>query len=350
MRIFTARNILVGLLLLGSLPAGAANERKQAMMACLEDGAPIESIVTACTWLLETAYNLSENLKLSAYLKRAVARNRAGEYALAIKDIDQAIDMSPDSSRLRQFRGVTYAQSGNYKKAVSNQSRAIRLDKNNAEAWFYRGYDYSRMEKFSKAIADYNHAIKLNPDFLTAINNRGQLYYDMGDCERALVDFNTSLELAPNSGLALVNRAECRFAVGNVEGSLEDHRRSIELMPDSADAHNASCWTKGLLGDGEGALEDCNEALRLEPGVAAMLDSRALAYYRLHQYDLALADEMEAMKEPTWENHILRAAIYQQQGKTELAEADYRAAKGLQRDKSILKQRIQVLGLEPDAW
>jgi tetratricopeptide (TPR) repeat protein len=350
MRIFGVRNILVGLLLLSSLSTGAQNIRKQAMLACLADGDPVESIVKACTWLLESAQDLSANLELSAYLKRAAARNRAEEYALAIKDLDQAIEIVPDASRLYQFRGAIYAQSGDYKKAVRNQSKAIRLDENNTDAYFYRGHSYSKMGKLSKAIADYNRAIELRPEFLAAINNRGQIYYNMGDCESALVDFNTSLELAPNSGLALLNRAECRYETGNIEGSLEDHRRSIELMPDNADAHNASCWTKGLLGDGEGALVDCNEALRLEPGIAAMLDSRALAYYQLQQYDLALADEMEAMKEPSWENHILRAAIYQQLGKAELAEADYRSAKRLQRDKSKLEQRIRVLGLEPDAW
>ena len=350
MRIFTARNILAGLVLLVSFSAGAQDNRKQAMMACLADDDTAESIVAGCSWLLESAYSLSANLQLSAYLNRAVARNRRGEYALAIEDIDQAIEMAPDISRLHQFRGVTYAQLRDYKNSARNQSRAIKLDNSNAEAYFYRGFAYSKMKKQQKAIADYDRAIELQPDFLTAINNRGQIYLQLDDCENAIIDFNTSLELAPNSGLAHVNRAECRYALGRVEGALEDHRRSIELMGDNADVHNASCWTKSLLGDGAGALVDCNEALRLEPGVAAFHDSRALAYYRLRQYDLALADEMEAMKEPSWENHILRAAIYQQQGKAELAEADYRQAKRLQRDKSKLEQRIRVLGLEPDAW
>jgi tetratricopeptide (TPR) repeat protein len=350
MRVLTAKNILVGLLLLSSGSGGAQDNRKQAMLACLAEDGPIESIVAGCTWLLESGDTLSLNMELSAYLNRAVALNRLGEHALAIEDIDQAIEIAPDISRLHQFRGVTYTELGKYKKSVRNHSKAIRLDKNNAEAYFYRGFSYSKMKDHRKAIADYNRAIDLQTDFLTAINNRGQSYLEMGDCENALIDFNASLELAPNSGLAHVNRAECRYALGEVEGALEDHRKSIELMEDNADAHNASCWTKGLLGDGEGALADCNEALRLEPGVAAFHDSRALAYYRLQQYDLALEDEMEAMAEPSWESHILRAAIYQQQGKVELAKADYRKAKRLQRDKSKLEQRIRVLGLDPDAW
>jgi tetratricopeptide (TPR) repeat protein len=338
--------ILGVMALLSVFSVAAQGNRKQAMIACLEAKGSPESTVTGCSWLLESKNQLTDHLRLSAYLQRAVGYNRLGELSLAMEDIDRAIDMSPNASKLHQFRGVTSIQLEDYSRAVRALTRAIELDEHNAEAWFYRGLSHARQKDYEEAIADYSRAIELQPNFPTAINNRGESYLQIDDCERALIDFNTSLELIPNSALALVNRAECHYELGNAEAALADHRRSIELVSDDADIFNASCWTKGLLGDGEGALADCNEALRLEPGVAAYHDSRALAYYRLEQFDLALTDAMAAMEAPTWENYILRAAIYQRQGKEKLAEADYRKAKRLQRDQAKLQQRVRVLGWE----
>jgi tetratricopeptide (TPR) repeat protein len=338
--------ILGGMALLSVFSAAAQDNRKQAMIACLEaEGAP-ESIVAGCSWLLESKNQLTDHLRLSAYLQRAVGYNHLGDFPLALEDIDRAIEMSPGASKLHQFRGVTFIQLGEYSRAVRALTRAIELDEQNAEAWFYLGLSHAKLEDYEQAIADYSRAIELQPDFPTAINNRGESYLQIGDCERALIDFNTSLELIPDSGLAYVNRAECHYQLGNAEAALADHRRSIELISDDANIYNLSCWTKGLLGHGESALADCNEALRLEPGVAAYRDSRALAYYRLEQFDLALTDAMAAMEAPTWENYILRAAIYQRQGKEKLAEADYRKAKRLQRDQEKLQQRVRVLGWE----
>jgi tetratricopeptide (TPR) repeat protein len=338
--------LLAGMALLSVIPLAAQENRSQAMIACLEaEGSP-ESTVAGCSWLLESDNQLSDHLRLSAHLQRAVGYNRQGAYAQAMEDIEQALEMSPNASKLHQFRGVTAIQLGDYRGAVRANSKAIELDRNNAEAWFYRGVGHAKLGDYKDAIADYSRAIELQPDFPTAINNRGESYLQVGDCARALVDFNTSLELIPDSGLAHVNRAECHYELGNVEAALADHRRSIELMSDDADVYNASCWTKGLLGDGAGALVDCNEALRLDPGVAAYLDSRALAYYRLQQFDRALADSMASMENPSWENYILRAAIYQRQGEAKLAKADYRKAKRLQRDKEKLQQRVRLLGWE----
>jgi tetratricopeptide (TPR) repeat protein len=341
---YAAIHMLAGVMLLCSLSTLAQDNKKQAMAACLDKQASTESMVAGCNWLLESNETLSRPLKFEAYLGRAVGRNRLGEYALAVEDIGQAIEISPDNSRLHQFLGANYLQLGNDPKAARALTKAIKLDKNNAQAYFYRGFSYSRLKKHNKAIADFDQAIEMRADFLDAINSRGRSYLNMGDCEKAVIDFNTSLALEPDSGLTLADRAECHYEMGNLEGALADHRRSIEVMADNADVLNSSCWTKGLLGDGAGALVDCNEALRLEPGVAAFYDSRALAYYRLQEYDLALADAMEAMKEPTWENYILRAAIYQRQGQVDLAQVDYRKAKRLQRDRSMLEQRVRLLG------
>jgi Tfp pilus assembly protein PilF len=338
--------LLLITVLLGSAAALAEDNRKQAMHACIDADSPPASVVAGCSQLLDSEPALTTQLRLNAHMQRAVAYDRLGEYNLAIDEFGRAIKMAPTSTRLHQYLGVTYIQLGNFRKAVRALAEAIELDGNNAQAYFYRGFSYAKMDQHDRAVADYNRALELQPDFPAVASHRGQSYMRLGDCERAVIDFDASIELAATDGLVYWNRAECHFDLGHAEAALQDHRRSIELMSDNADVHNASCWTKGLLGDGAGALVDCNEALRLQPGVAAYHDSRALAYYQLQQYELALADAAAAMQDPGWEVYLLRAAIYQRQGELKLAKADYRKARRLQRDKPLLQQRIRALGWE----
>ena len=102
-----------------------------------------------------------------------------------------------------------------------------------------------------------------------------------------------------------------------------------------------------MLGDAESALKDCNEAIRLAPDVPAFYDSRALVYYQMQDYEQALVEENRSMTEASWENYILRAAIYHRLGETKLARSDYRAARKHQKDREELKLRLSRLGLTP---
>ena len=50
------------------------------------------------------------------------------------------------------------------------------------------------------------------------------------------------------------------------------------------------------MGNLEAALSDCNESLRLLPNEPNALDSRALVYLKLKQYDQAIADYDAVLK------------------------------------------------------
>ena len=65
------------------------------------------------------------------------------------------------------------------------------------------------------------------------------------------------------------------------------------------------------------------------------------------RYEEALVQQERSMVDPSWENYSLRGAIHQRLGNTDLAKADYKKARRMQRDKSELAERYDELGVDP---
>ena len=69
--------------------------------------------------------------------------------------------------------GVLYGSKGEYDLAIKDFNRAIELNPNNFFAYNNRGNAYDKIEDFDRAIEDFNAAIKLKSDYAKAYNNRG---------------------------------------------------------------------------------------------------------------------------------------------------------------------------------
>jgi tetratricopeptide (TPR) repeat protein len=340
---------LLCLALMGTLSPGVLSQesKKQAMQMCQQEEIQAD-IISGCSWLLETDQDITLHLTINALVRRGVTYDRMGEYALAIDDYSEAIDRTRDQAQLYQLRGMAWSSNNEHSKAERDFSKAIRIDPLDSKSWFYRGYAHAQQKDYEDAIADYSEAIELNPEFAKAYNNRGNSYLHLGDCKRGLPDMERTIEIDPNHALAYTNRADCHFESGKFDLALLDHNKSLELDPDNPDLLNASCWNKALMGATESALKDCNKAIRIAPEIHAFYDSRALVYYQNKQYKYALLEEEKAFEDASWENHLLRAAIYFQLGETEYARADYKKARKLHRDKKAIAKRLNRLGLEHD--
>jgi tetratricopeptide (TPR) repeat protein len=348
---FTAT--LCALILLLPATICAQENSSQALHMCM-DGDPVprsaegqQSIINGCSFIIDSRENYSPGSVANAYLRRAGAQLTANNYKLAIEDYDELTDLAPRESRVYRYRGIAWSNLSQYNKAIRDYDRALKLNPDDAHAWYLRGYAYSRKDKHKKAIKDFSQAIVLMPEFMSAYNSRGRSYIILGDCDKAIADLNTTIELKPDHALAYADRAECHDVQGREQEALADYLTGLALTPENPDMQNFVCWAKALAGDGEAALPHCNQAIEMKPEVAEFYDSRALAWYRLGEYDKALADEQRSMSQPSWENHALRAAIYFQTGDLKAAKNDYKKARKLQRDRKQLQKRFSQLGIDP---
>lgn len=153
-----------------------------------------------------------------------------------------------------------------------------------AQDLFNQGLQKYKAGNFKEAIADFTEAIRLNPNVAEVYVARGNAFFDQGDKQAALKDYNRGLRINPKYAAAYVERGNAR----------DD------------------------LGDRKGAIEDYNQAIGLNANLAEAYDNRAVTHIRMGNKAAALADLQKA------------AQLYQQQGKTERAQAALDKIKRLQ--------------------
>ena len=162
-------------------------------------------VIEGCSEIIEEGQQAPAILSL-AHNNRGVAYKVKGEYDLALKDYDQAIQLNPNAASHYNNRGIIY-----------------RLK-----------HDYDR------AIADYDEAIWLKSDYVAAFYNRALTYADKGDYGRALSDFEVVLKFNPKSALALYARGWMLLKKGDSEAGNADMAAAKAITPDIAEQFDAS--------------------------------------------------------------------------------------------------------------
>ena len=102
--------------------------------------------------------------------------------------------------------GLAYHEKGEYNLAIRNYNKAIELNPEFTEAYNNRGITFDEMAEYYRAIRNYNKAIELNPEFAEAYNNRGITYHEMGEYDLAIKDYNKAIELSPENAESYYNR------------------------------------------------------------------------------------------------------------------------------------------------
>ena len=137
-------------------------------------------------------------------------------------------------------RGVAYKVKGDYDLALKDYDQAIQLNPNAASHYNNRGIIYSIKHDYDRAIADYDEAIWLKSDYVAAFYNRALTYADKGDYGRALSDFEVVLKFNPKSALALYARGWMLLKKGDTEAGNADMAAAKAITPDIAEQFDAS--------------------------------------------------------------------------------------------------------------
>lgn len=165
----------------------------------------------------------------SAYINRGGAYVGQGNFQLAIRDYNKAIEINPENAKAYYNRGFVYKSAGNYQEALNNQSKAIELNPQYAEAYNNRGNIYNILGNYQEALKDLNKAIEINPRDSIAYNNRGIVYNNLKIYRKAIVDYNGAIELNPRYAEAYFNRGRTYLKTGNSKQALIDFKKADKL-------------------------------------------------------------------------------------------------------------------------
>jgi tetratricopeptide (TPR) repeat protein len=173
-------------------------------------------------------------------------------------------------------------------------------------------------ENLPKAMAEYDEAIRLNAKNSWAYLGRGATNSLVNELDSAMNDFSTVLEIADSRekcrALALAGRASIRSLRGDNDGALAELSRAIEIKQDLVDLwdYRALAWAR--RGEFQKALSDSNEALRQQPLYPQCYRARALVMYLMGDFHKCLNFYERALKINLGEQELDSALTLSQRG------------------------------------
>lgn len=143
-----------------------------------------------------------EKLKLLAeyefLLSNALELFEQGDTLQAIEQYTQLIQRDPKNARAFYGRGMAFNSIANYKAALIDMEEAINL----APDSFYfagRALVHAQMGDYETAFSEFSRVIKLSPSFVEAYMHRGVALLKLGRIEEARSDFFYYLAHTPNN-------------------------------------------------------------------------------------------------------------------------------------------------------
>ena len=151
----------------------------------------------------------------NAYMNRATAKSKLDDNIGAIKDYDNAIQLSNNNTKVTAHayskRAAAKLALNDNNGAIDDCNTAIGLDPKLSEAYKNRGDAKFNLQNYQDAIKDYDTAIYLQPDYVMAYYQRGNVKVEIGKASEAKTDFRTALKFAkPGSSQSLKDEIEKR--------------------------------------------------------------------------------------------------------------------------------------------
>ena len=219
------------------------------------------------------------------------AARRDGRLKPLVEAFGKVIAATPDDAEGYLNRASFFVGTFDWRSAVPDFDRAIALDPTSTTL-LRRAYAHRMLGNEAKAVADYEAARTIDPAALEAIGSLGEIDADHGRRGPALERVDARIAAGGE------DRWDFMMLKANLLGRLGDRDAAITLAdqvvagnPGNAAVLNGRCWLKATLGVAlDSALKDCTRSIELSEWSGAVLDSRALVYYRMNRPAEALAD------------------------------------------------------------
>ncbi|MCC7251239.1 tetratricopeptide repeat protein [Hyphomicrobium sp.] len=301
---------------------------------------------------------LADNDKSKAFYHQERGANLwlQGQPQEAIKDLDEALRVTPGEARAIELRGYAHYKAGNMAKAEEDLKQAVLVNPNNHAAYAYLGdLEYNR-SNFDAAAKYYSKAIEINPKFAAAIQARGSCYEKLGSKDEAMADYRKALELDSTLAVSIAGlkrleeatlppavseaKAQCDAALTALDqGQQVDFDQGIKSCTAVIDSGSASPAILASVHEARGefhtrkqnfeaAIADFTRCLELA-GNSDRSDyfyqQRAYSLISLGQYDRGIADlELVLKKKPDDARSIeMRGFAYFQLNQLDNAKADF---------------------------
>jgi cytochrome c-type biogenesis protein CcmH/NrfG len=108
--------------------------------------------------------NLSSSVRAEIYARRGKLLEKQGQSAMAMKSLDEAIDLDPGNYEYLYSRGLFKFRNKELTSAISDFSKAANLNQDDARVFNSLGLALSEAKRYLEAANAYDRAIALDPD------------------------------------------------------------------------------------------------------------------------------------------------------------------------------------------
>lgn len=132
-------------------------------------------------------------------------------------------------------RGAAYLEQGDYNLALKDFDRAIQLDPKNSLAYVYRARAHEKLEQYDAALADFNRAIELDSQSEDVHVYRGVFYLNQGNYILAIQDLDTAIQISPKQGFHYCKRGTAYKLMGDKILARKDYQMAVSLGHEHAE-------------------------------------------------------------------------------------------------------------------
>lgn len=175
----------------------------------------------------------------SGFVIRAEATGDAADYDRAMKEIDIADELDPDSLRLIQARAIILFSRHRFQETKNIAERGLQRDPNNADLLGLAGDGALESGDLDTAEKHYRHLVETSPKLTGAWTRMSRLEEVRGNLEEAARLMEKSINASYPKPLSSTGIAWSRSILGEIEakrGNLEEARRqynwALNKVPD----------------------------------------------------------------------------------------------------------------------
>ncbi len=143
------------------------------------------------------------------YSKRGQAHLGLNNKTKALEDFSKATEISPNSPEGYYQLGLYYFNQDDFEKAFDNLTKSLEKNPMNYDAYIYRAQCCERQNKPTSAVYDYGQAISLRPSDPEAYYRRALIYRDMKNTVLACKDFSKASALGNTDATEYIS-SDCK--------------------------------------------------------------------------------------------------------------------------------------------
>ncbi|HEY2826434.1 MAG TPA: tetratricopeptide repeat protein [Pirellulales bacterium] len=250
---------------------------------------------------LEKALKIDPKLAAAHLLTARLQQLPGGDRAVALKEAQQAFDLSKDKPEEQVAALVLQAAlSDDAEKKLDYFSEALKIAPNNQEALRQRGMYLLLSGKVKEALPDLEAASKADSDNPALYQVRGLALFMLKRNPEAIEAFTNEIKYEPDAAMPYLHRARVYAADKKTKEALDDIEHAIKTEPDNSQNVGPALLLRAQVhqqaGDAKAARADLDEALKGTPGWAPALEFRAILSAGDSDYSQAIDDLKELLK------------------------------------------------------